>query len=187
MLPSQLLILGNGFDLRCGLKSSYKDFFCGAILEKDNPKRMRSDASGFWETLLFEYYKLNGDADYSWCDIENIIKETLFLIFIDDKNSFGYQSNNGLWYRATNTIHNNRDPEEDAKAINNPIHRHLFLHCATYFYELRRPMHIDEMRNKLLNSLLLSLHSFERRFCKYLKDNLVTIKNKTVYFGIEYF
>ena len=24
---SQLIVLGNGFDLHCGLKSSYKDFF----------------------------------------------------------------------------------------------------------------------------------------------------------------
>lgn len=27
MAAAQLLILGNGFDLHCGLKSSYKDFF----------------------------------------------------------------------------------------------------------------------------------------------------------------
>ena len=25
--PKQLIVLGNGFDLECGLKSSYKDFF----------------------------------------------------------------------------------------------------------------------------------------------------------------
>ena len=29
----QLLILGNGFDLHCGLKSSYKDFFRSEILD----------------------------------------------------------------------------------------------------------------------------------------------------------
>lgn len=26
-LPEELIILGNGFDLACGLKSSYTDFF----------------------------------------------------------------------------------------------------------------------------------------------------------------
>lgn len=177
MLPSQLLILGNGFDLQCGLKSSYKDFFRSTILEKDNPKQMKSGVSDFWETLLFEYYKTYGDTDYSWCDIESIIKETLFLIFIDDKNSFGYQPTHGLWYHAANTMHHNQDPEEDVKTIKNPIHKHLFLCCADYFYKLPRSTPIDEMRNKLLNKILLSLYSFERRFCKYLKDNIINTTN----------
>lgn len=33
MRTSQLLILGNGFDLHCGLQSSYKDFFQSTILD----------------------------------------------------------------------------------------------------------------------------------------------------------
>ena len=33
MATSQLLILGNGFDLHCGLKSSYFDFFQSTILD----------------------------------------------------------------------------------------------------------------------------------------------------------
>ena len=49
---TQLLILGNGFDLHCGLESSYKDFFeieiLDIILEKDwNITKMRNDCSGF--------------------------------------------------------------------------------------------------------------------------------------------
>ena len=35
----QLLIIGNGFDLACGLKSSYKDFFYDLYI--DNPAKYR--------------------------------------------------------------------------------------------------------------------------------------------------
>ena len=31
---SQLIVLGNGFDLHCGLKSSYKDFLYYVIAQK---------------------------------------------------------------------------------------------------------------------------------------------------------
>lgn len=31
---SQLIVLGNGFDLHCGLKSSYKDFFYYVITQR---------------------------------------------------------------------------------------------------------------------------------------------------------
>ena len=78
MHTSQLLILGNGFDLHCGLKSSYKDFFQSTILDTIGKQfalhRMKAGVSGFWETLLFGYYKIHsGNSDYNLCDIDNIL------------------------------------------------------------------------------------------------------------------
>ena len=78
MHSSQLLILGNGFDLHCGLKSAYKDFFQSTILDtiggRFGLQQMKAGVSGFWETLLFGYYTTFGKFNYNWCDIETIIK-----------------------------------------------------------------------------------------------------------------
>ena len=56
---TQLLILGNGFDVHCGLRSTYKDFFRSSILdtigEQFGLKQLQAGVSGFWEVLLLEY------------------------------------------------------------------------------------------------------------------------------------
>ena len=87
---TQLLILGNGFDLHCGLKSSYKDLFRSEILDTYTEycgyPKMKADCKGFWEGLLFEYYKADRDKDYKWCDIESIIQKTLCTI-VSSENS----------------------------------------------------------------------------------------------------
>ncbi|MFQ7030522.1 MAG: AbiH family protein [Christensenellales bacterium] len=84
MPSSQLLILGNGFDLHCGLKSSYKDFFQSSILDNIGVqyglRQKKAEAIGFWENLLNEYYKKFGNDNYRWCDIETIIKDTVLTI-----------------------------------------------------------------------------------------------------------
>ncbi|MGT2947714.1 AbiH family protein [Streptococcus devriesei] len=90
----QLIILGNGFDLQCGLKSSYKDFF-EYILENKYKRRLEST----WKPALniienFENYleeifntfstrNLFGDYDIS----EPFIPEmnTWYLIFLFEK------------------------------------------------------------------------------------------------------
>ena len=72
-MTTQLLILGNGFDLQCGLKSGYKDFFRAAILDitgKDfGLQQLKNDVSGCWEYLLLLYYKTYGEENYDLCDI----------------------------------------------------------------------------------------------------------------------
>ncbi len=63
MLSNQLLILGNGFDLHCGLPSSYKSFFEFSILDTHGEhfglKQLKAGVSGFWENLLLEYKQLD--------------------------------------------------------------------------------------------------------------------------------
>ena len=64
MHSSQLLILGNGFDLHCGLKSAYKGFSQSTILDSIGGRfglqQMKANVTGFWETLLFRYYSKFG-------------------------------------------------------------------------------------------------------------------------------
>ena len=181
MATSQLLILGNGFDLHCGLNSSYKDFFRTEILDVDAPPfdihPMQFDVSGFWERLLYEYYKIHGEKDYSWCDVENIIKKTLLTI------CFGKRSEiDGIWRDAFHCAEQNWDPcEEGMRLYNDPIERYLYVYCAEFFYKQlsRKRQYSDQDRLHLLVSKLLNeLQRLEIRFCRYLKGNIFNDKNE---------
>jgi hypothetical protein len=75
----QLLVLGNGFDLHCHLKSKYQDFFntrnTKSILESKAPegtnwgKYIHDQGMNIWDIILF------GQADQDWCNIEAAIEE----------------------------------------------------------------------------------------------------------------
>jgi len=60
------LIIGNGFDLQCGLKSKYSDFF--EWLRQDNER-----ANNFWAV----YFLNNSPEDQGWIDIESSLQEIL--------------------------------------------------------------------------------------------------------------
>lgn len=152
MATSQLLILGNGFDLHCGLKSSYKDFFEYTILDNIGKRfglqQMKIDNSGFWEKLLLEYYKKYENKDFNWCDIENIIKDTVFYIY-----------NNNLTFLK-----------------DDPIKKYIDDSCNNYFHKIGKA---NILANKYLlyHPLLKELQIFEKRFCEYLKSNIINPKN----------
>ncbi|MDG4965682.1 bacteriophage abortive infection AbiH family protein [Lactococcus lactis] len=61
----QLIILGNGFDLACGLKSSYGDFF-EFIFNKEESK------NNYWYYIFQTLYHQNGTFN-GWTDIEKQI------------------------------------------------------------------------------------------------------------------
>ena len=67
-----LVVLGNGFDLNCGLKSSYKDFFCHQVNHHDRFKK------------LFEYLKEKVVDSFD----ENNIEEIIPLFPLEDDLSF---------------------------------------------------------------------------------------------------
>lgn len=176
----QLLILGNGFDLQCGLQSSYKDFFRQAMLNTATESfglcQMQAGVSGFWEKLLLEYYKMNKTDDYNWCVVETIIKDTLRTICFGNKESDKPSLFYSLSYKAFDWVRGGRDIQTEAKISANPIEQYLFAYCYRFFYHLDV---IDEASYEqkylypLLIHLLQELYHFESRFCKYLKDNLV--------------
>lgn len=182
MGTTQLLILGNGFDLHCGLKSSYGDFFRTVILdticERFGRAQMKDGVSGFWEGLLLEYYKVFGNQDYGWCDIERIIKETLWYIYYGG-NKESNDINKGLWRRALNSTIYRQVPPEEVNKIEDPIIRYLFMACFNYLYSLQGEQCHDLAKlDFLINCLLQELHNFENRFCKYLKACIFDKQNK---------
>ncbi len=182
MKSSQLLILGNGFDVHCGLKSKYIDFFKFAILDNTGKRfglrQMKIDDPGFWERLLFEYYKKYEDKDYNWCDIETIIKDTLWLIcYGEDKKSTNLEK--GIWKKAFEWAKVGRYPEEVDSA--DTIIGFISLYCSHFFLS-KRPNKNDKADLSTLNSLLINLLQelklFEKRFCKYLKGNIRNPQNE---------
>lgn len=178
MQPSQLLILGNGFDLHCGLKSSYKDFFKSAVLDNIGKRfgliqmKATAEAENFWINLLFQYYKEFKTYDYNWCDVEKIIKDTLL--------TFG-NHNKGLAFDAFEKIKRRESINTASKPEHGPIQQFLNAFCMSIYYNAYRTGRIysyDDAYSLLLNCILQELHKFEIIFCKYIKDNIVNPKNE---------
>ena len=180
MIP-QLLILGNGFDKHCGLNSEYIEFFNKAILDTIGEnfkliqiKRDIADA-GFWENLLVQYYKEKEVFDNKWCAVETIIKDTLWLICFGKKSNESLNINLGIGKTAFDSV-KYRYPYN----FNNPIENFLFNYCVKFFNSLTSQERIcpdDKLLQLLIKHLLMELHKFERRFCKYLKNNIEELKN----------
>ena len=178
MHSSQLLILGNGFDLHCGLKSAYKDFFQSTILDtiggRFGLQQMKAGVSGFWETLLFGYYTTFGKFNYNWCDIETIIKNTVLAIG---------NRNKGLAFEALESVKRREDPNE-IKSVYGTIEHFLYIKCMSIFYDTLysgKTYSDDEAYSLLINRILQELHKFERGFCKYIKNNIVNPNNEKEY------
>lgn len=174
---AQLLILGNGFDLHCGLKSSYRDFFRSAILytstENFGIQQLQPGVSGFWEGLLLEYYKLNSKTDYNWCDIELIIKDTLLLLVFAD---------NEVWKTAYDSIVTSNKIDFTNISVRNPISKYFYEYCIQFYKHIivrlgsKHLSDADKLKF-LVYQLLKELHNFEKRFCKYIKNNIVNPDN----------
>lgn len=180
MVATQLLILGNGFDLHCGLRSSYKDFFRHCILDTNGEhydlKQMKVGVSGFWECLLFDYYKMFGEIDYNWCDIEAIIRDAVWLVVFGEKYAESSNINHGLWKSALECTKLNRDPHDESKNMSDLIRKYLYIYCAMFIYDLlacNKNYSDKEKLQLLINQILQELHNFEKRFCKYIRDNIV--------------
>lgn len=177
----QLLILGNGFDLHCGLASSYEEFFKSKILDGyseicKNP-RMQDDCSGFWEGLLFQYYLKYDKTDYRWCDIETIIRNTLWHIcFNNEANNI----NQTLWATAFLKSQNKGNVLNEF-TIKDNIDEYLLKICIEFFKNISTKINTEyKIANLplLLNEILIQLNNFEARFCKYIKNLLINPNNE---------
>lgn len=177
-MTSKLLILGNGFDLQCGLQSRYQEFFNQEIIDKSTEGfgiiQLKSGVSGFWEKLLLEYRKVNGDKDYKWCSVEDIIKNTLWCIYYGE-NKQRIDINNGFGMQAIERERINSITKYDFEDISDQIEKYIFSYCFNFFdrldVEQKNKSDIEKL-TLLLEHLLRELHSFERRFCQYLKKQI---------------
>lgn len=101
---NQLIILGNGFDLECGLNSQFKDYFATRESKpwlnchngspwrgSENPK----DPENVWDHI-FQYEKANSPK--TWTDVESIISKWVTKTESDQFNEAMASVNNNLAY-----------------------------------------------------------------------------------------
>lgn len=70
----QLVILGNGFDLSCGLKSSFSHFYGSRTDYMYSSNSIPEDQRNVWDLILAQV----GKDDPLWCDIESLISIYVF-------------------------------------------------------------------------------------------------------------
>lgn len=83
----QLVILGNGFDIACGLRSRFFDFFgsrmqdveASGFLEGDYQQTsVSSDNLTAWDLILYARKHAHDDlVRMNWCDVERVIDEVV--------------------------------------------------------------------------------------------------------------
>lgn len=86
----QLIVLGNGFDLQCGLKSSFSDFFLDRMPLAEEASGMRGDELvafmqekhlTVWDLILLSRRGLR-----NWCDVESAIRDVVCGCNWDDED-----------------------------------------------------------------------------------------------------
>lgn len=166
------VVLGNGFDLFCGVKSSYKDFFESqnewfTFYKQDCAKK----ANVFGDSYSFlcdsdNYVSFNGknglnvwmaffalasekDNNYRWCDIETMMS-----------CSFSFSWKGLSWSRVLNFLN-----DEDDDLIEGDFQN---IYLASVFKHI---YHIDSVIDKdsFYNLLLEQLNIFENTFISYIK------------------
>lgn len=186
-MDKQLLIIGNGFDLYCGLKSRYSDFYNAKIKDKYNDLALRYKKSfekhhylgdvqprDFWHTLLCCY---DNPKSYGWCDIERIIKDTLNTIYKE-------KYIDSAWRACYEFHHNMPDNNQDNKPDNFIlafIEQYLYCYLLSFrkYDDFDNPACPIKEKDNLYSHLFTALNSLERLFCEYLKEE--TERNKESY------
>ncbi|EGO8928531.1 hypothetical protein SQS_03288 [Enterococcus faecalis EnGen0225] len=150
---SQLLIIGNGFDLCCKLKSAYADFytqnFDPEIIEVFSPSRIdptfEADKSyvgkyDLLELILLDTYSEDESGEILWKDIESTIAESVNF----DKQSYLYK----ILHKST-----------DAK--------------IWFMIQMLQRIHGEESlksEKSIIDVFKKSVHKLERKFMKYIQD-----------------
>lgn len=154
----KLFILGNGFDLTLGLKSSYKDFYEGYV-------KFCKDRN-FWEILF-------GNNDKNWLDIEKSIEK----ILLDLNNNRALDlSINDILKRVSSF---SKLCKGDIDVVDTLSFEHLSNIFKLYFNDELLD-YLKNYENKdytLLNVLHYELENFEKHLKDYLNNELKRYDN----------
>lgn len=171
---NQLIILGNGFDLACGLASSYKNYF---IYLSDNNKW----GEDFWHSIFKEQYDLE-----LWSDVEKqIMIELRNVSILELFEKEGKVRNSEILSQIFEGIYRLR-PVDDLLIKNN--YSSIYGSFKEYLQSLkstkdtltiffnRLPIDSKKIRGRLLKDL----SSFENSFKSYLEETIATHDEKLV-------
>lgn len=147
----QLIVIGNGFDLECGLPSSF-----GSFIEERNRQFLNDNPifrKTMWDVILA------GKSGEGWCDIENAIAEWVSpkgMPPLSASSSFGRCL--GIlrnWHRQEARIFDPSTPEDAV---------------AEYLWQKYGEGETDWSQNHLLSITGQELHTLEKDFSVYLSD-----------------
>lgn len=147
----QLIILGNGFDLACGLKSKFSQFFDNRTNGTFSYESVPEDERNIWDFILSEV----GESDPLWCDIESLISAYVF-------RDGGASSRIDSMYHPRVRAFNPWGPNE-------PFHPESEL----YKFAVQLIGKNDISQRELTSYLLSKLKQYEHSFGCYLNEQVM--------------
>lgn len=151
---NQLIILGNGFDLACGLKSTYKDFF-DQVLYKDKNK------NNYWYHI-FKTLSTKDQINNGWTDIEKQILTELKNLEVLYSEEVFIEKEKDI-KKASEYFLSNLSPEQrDTFKLTIDA---TILAVDTHYWSLPSK---QELQSHLIEKLLL----LERDFFTYLNEQI---------------
>ena len=166
----QLLFIGNGFDLACGLKSKYNDFFYD--LYKENPQNYSiTEEENYWFNLFERLVKFDEKSTLVWTDIElQILIELMNIEFIYNidllLNLNTLESKDSIKAYISRFIYtkSNENKQYDEDSVLNT------------FLVLKKTLHEHEIdildKRSTFDRLKKDLKKFENTFSFYLNNEL---------------
>lgn len=187
-MSGQLAVLGNGFDLACGLSSRYDDFFRWRYPETSDVRQNRWQAADvarglkdltIWDLVFLadhvcrgnlhghgESYTERRERSVPWCDIETLIGMVvtdLCYSYVDHPSAWRYED----WIRKTDTFRD-ADPGVPYRfAEYKRTFQGLFDDCEK---ALPDPFVGHATFTQIRQMLKNELYTFERIFGSYLAE-----------------
>lgn len=146
----QLIILGNGFDLTCGLKSKFSDFYNNRTNGTKSIESIPENERNVWDLMLSE----TGQSDPLWCDIERLI-----YVYVVQEDGFGSRldsmySLTGLAVDLSSATPYPRPKDDLYKFVSTRLGKE------------------DVSQAELTSFLLTSLKDYEHIFANYLEEQV---------------
>lgn len=160
----QLIVLGNGFNLACGLKSKFSDFYASRTDNTYEFNSIPEDQRNVWDLILSQVE----NDDPLWCDIESLISTFVF------KDSDSGSRVDKMYHSPVHTI-DSIGPSEPFVPEN-----------EVYQFVARSLGKEYVPQEGLTNYLLSSLKEYERSFSCYL-ERQVEEDGEYVQKAVEYF
>ena len=173
----QLIILGNGFDLQCGLRSKFGDFFKPRFDTISSNQDYRRET---WEKLVEQTdltlwdFILEANIDSLWCDIEGTIERWVL--------SAGFPgASKPPFNRAVEFVKRCPFPDAPIFLLNNRTENeqddasHMYGNMARYTWVTYPEIATDGYSHELFMTLLRQeLIKLEYAFGKYLANEVAT-------------
>lgn len=146
----QLIVLGNGFDLTCGLKSKFSDFYASRTVNTYEFNSITNDQRNVWDLILSQVEK----DDPLWCDIESLISTFVFK----DGNSDSRVDK--MYLSSVRTI--NLTGQNESSVPEDEVYQFVARSLGKEYVP----------QDELTNYLFSSLKEYERSFSYYLEKQV---------------